>query len=129
MTVRLSLPRERYAQRADVARFIEALRPRLLALPGVPDAAAVNVVPLNNYLATTDLWRADRPAPPPDQLPEAHYRMITPELSSDLRRPVLIAGVSSTTTTRRRALQSSSSAGVSRSGSGLEKSRSATKSS
>ncbi len=77
LTVRMSLPRNRYVHRADMQRFIDVLRPRLLAIPGVLDAAAVNVVPLNNYLATADVWPADRPEPPPDQLPEAHYRMIT----------------------------------------------------
>ena len=77
LTVRMSLPRGRYVHRADVQRFIEVLRPRLLAIPGVTEAAAVNVVPLNNYLATADIWPADRPTPPADQLPEAHYRMIT----------------------------------------------------
>jgi predicted permease len=93
LTVRLSLPRGRYARRADVAQFIETLRPRLIALPGVLDAAAVNVVPLNNYLATTDLWRADRPAPAPDQLPEAHYRMITPSYFRTFGVPVLAGRV------------------------------------
>jgi putative ABC transport system permease protein len=89
LTVRLSLPRGRYAHRDDVKQFIEALRPRLLALPGVVDAAAVNVVPLNNYFATADLWRADRPAPPPDQVPEAHYRMITASYFQTFGVPVL----------------------------------------
>jgi predicted permease len=77
LTVRLSLPKARYAHRADVQHFIDVLRPRLMALPGVSDAAAVNVVPLNNYLATADVWLADHPMPAPDRLPEAHYRMIT----------------------------------------------------
>ena len=49
----------------------------------------MNVVPLNNYLATTDLWRADGPAPPPDQLPEAHYRMITSSYLRTFGVPVL----------------------------------------
>jgi putative ABC transport system permease protein len=89
LTVRLSLPRGRYAHRDDVKQFIEALRPRLLALPGVVDAAAVNVVPLNNYFATADLWRADGPAPPPDQVPEAHYRMITASYFQTFGVPVL----------------------------------------
>ncbi len=93
LTVRLSLPRTRYAQRARVEEFIERLRPRLLALPGVADAAAVNVVPLNNYLATSDLWRADRPTPSPDQVPEAHYRMVTPGYLHTFGIPVIAGRV------------------------------------
>ena len=91
LTVRLSLPRDRYSRRAHVQEFIDVLRPRLLALPGVSHVAAVNVVPLNNYLATSDVWRADRPAPAPDAVPEAHYRMITPGYLATFGVP-LIAG-------------------------------------
>ena len=59
LTARLSLPRSRYPRAEHSARFVEALRPRLLALPGVEDAAAVNVIPLNNYRATAYLWPAE----------------------------------------------------------------------
>jgi predicted permease len=77
LTARLSLPRNRYRTAADAAGFVDALRPRLLALPGVEDAAAVNVVPLNGYHATTDVWPADRPMPDPGNRPQAEYRMIS----------------------------------------------------
>ena len=77
LTVRLSLPRGTYPARADVVRFTDALRPRLLAIPGVVDVAAANVVPLNGYRATADIWPADRPEPPAADRPEAHYRMVS----------------------------------------------------
>ncbi len=77
LTVRLSLPPGTYPGRADVVRFTDALRPRLLAIPGVVDVAAANVVPLNGYRATADIWPADRPEPPPAERPEAHYRMVS----------------------------------------------------
>jgi predicted permease len=89
LTARLSLPRSRYRGTADSARFIDALRPRLLALPGVEDAAAVNVVPLNGYHATTDIWPADRPAPDPGNRPQAQYRMITPSYLATFGVPLL----------------------------------------
>ncbi len=89
LTARLSLPRSRYRGAADSARFIDALRPRLLALPGVEDAAAVNVVPLNGYHATTDVWPADRPAPDPGRRPQAQYRMITPSYLRTFGVPLL----------------------------------------
>jgi putative ABC transport system permease protein len=76
LTVRMSLPRARYRSRADVVRFTEVLRPKLLGIPGVLQAAAVNVIPLNGYRATVDFWPADRPEPPAPERPEAHYRMV-----------------------------------------------------
>ena len=76
LTVRMSLPRGRYRSRADVVRFTEDLRPKLLGIPGVLRAAAVNVIPLNGYRATVDFWPADRPEPPASERPEAHYRMV-----------------------------------------------------
>lgn len=89
LTARLSLPRARYPKTADAARFVEALRPRLLAIPGVEDAAAVNVVPFNGYHATADVWPADRPAPPPAERGQAQYRMISPTYIGTFGVPVI----------------------------------------
>ena len=91
LTVRLSLPKRQYPRTADSARFADTLRPRLLALPGVQDAAAVNVVPLNGYHATADVWPTDRPAPEPGARPQAQYRMISPSYVRTFGLP-LIAG-------------------------------------
>jgi putative ABC transport system permease protein len=91
LTVRLSLPRTVYPRASDAERFVENLRPRLMALPGVEDAAAVNVVPLNGYHATADAWPADRPAPPPAERPQAQYRMISASYDRTFGVP-LIAG-------------------------------------
>ena len=89
LTVRMSLPRGRYRTRADVVRFTEALRPRLVTIAGVTQAAAVNVVPLNGYRATVDFWPADRPEPPAAERPEAHYRMVGPSYLSAFGVPLL----------------------------------------
>jgi putative ABC transport system permease protein len=89
LTVRLSLPRARYRQTASIQRFAEDLRRRLLELPGVADAAAVNVVPLNGYHATADVWPADRPVPSRDRADEAQYRMVSPSYARTFGVPVL----------------------------------------
>ena len=89
LTARLSLPRLRYPRTAQAARFVDALRPRLLALPGVEDAAAVNVVPLNGYHATADIWPTDRPVPAPDNRAQAQYRMISPSYVRTFAVPLL----------------------------------------
>jgi putative ABC transport system permease protein len=91
LTARLALPRGRYPHTRQAARFVEDLRPRLLAIPGVEDAAAVNVVPLNGYHATADVWPGDRPAPPPAERGQAQYRMISPTYIRTFGLP-LIAG-------------------------------------
>jgi len=91
LTARLSLPRARYPKTANAARFVEDLRPRLIAIPGVEDAAAVNVVPLNGYHATAEVWPADRPEPPPSERGQAQYRMISPTYLRTFGVP-LIAG-------------------------------------
>jgi predicted permease len=91
LTARLSLPRGRYPRTAQAARLVEDLRPRLLAIAGVEDAAAVNVVPLNGYHATADVWPADRPAPLPAERGQAQYRMISPTYPRTFGVP-LIAG-------------------------------------
>lgn len=89
LTVRLSLPRGTYTGRADVVRFTDTLRARLLALPGVVGVAAANVVPLNGYRATADIWPADRPEPPAAERPEAHYRMVSPSHLATFGVPLL----------------------------------------
>ncbi len=89
LTMRLSLPRARYSHPADAQRFVEMLRPRLVGMPGVTDAAAVNVVPLNGYHATADVWPAARPAPPAEQRPQAEYRMVSPSYLRTFGVPLL----------------------------------------
>ncbi len=89
LTVRMSLPRARYRTRADVVQFTERVRADLLEIPGVPQAAAVNVVPLNGYRATVDIWPADRPEPPAAERPEAHYRMVGPSYLEAFGVPLL----------------------------------------
>lgn len=89
LTVRMSLPRARYRTRADVVRFTELLRGKFLGLPGVTQAASVNVVPLNGYRATVDFWPADRPEPVAAERPEAHYRMVGPSYLEAFGVPLL----------------------------------------
>ena len=89
LTVRLSLPRARYHARADVARFTDTVRSRLSAIPGVTQVSAANVVPLNGYRATADIWPADRPEPAPGERPEAHYRMVGPSYFPTFGVPLL----------------------------------------
>lgn len=76
LTIRLSLPRDKYDGRERIQRFADEVQPRLAALPGVRAAAAANVVPMNGYLATAAFLIDGTVA---KNAPEAHYRMITPD--------------------------------------------------
>jgi len=91
LTARLTLPRARFARTEQIQQFADALMPKLRAIPGVVEAAAVNVVPLNGYHATADVWPGDRPIPPPDERIQAEYRMISPSYVRTFGLP-LIAG-------------------------------------
>jgi predicted permease len=75
MTVQLSLPPTRYSSRDAIIRFYEALNDRLMALPASQAVGAISLLPLSGLLNTMDVAFPDRPAPPPDEVPQAHFRM------------------------------------------------------
>jgi predicted permease len=76
LTIRLSLPRTRYASRAAIETFADQARARIASLPGVRAVAAANVVPMNGYLATTAVFIDGIDV---KDAPDAHYRMISPD--------------------------------------------------
>ncbi|HEY7496910.1 MAG TPA: ABC transporter permease [Vicinamibacterales bacterium] len=76
LTVRLSLPRARYGNRAAIENFYDQLQPRIASLSGVRAVAAGNVVPMNGYLATAGFYVDGVIA---KDAPAAHYRMISPD--------------------------------------------------
>jgi putative ABC transport system permease protein len=86
LTVRLSLPRSRYHDRAAIETFYQEVHPRLTALPGIRTVAAANVVPMNGYLATTGFFVDGVTM---EDTPEAHYRMISPDYFRALRIELL----------------------------------------
>ncbi len=91
LTVRLSLPRKDYGEILELSQFYGQLETRIAALPGVRSVAAVNHVPLNGALASTDYKVADHPTASESQLPTALYRMVTPTYFQTMGIP-LVAG-------------------------------------
>jgi predicted permease len=79
LSVQLSLPPGTYGNRAALVRFFDVLRDRLGAIPGVESAGAVSLLPLSGLLSTVDIALPGRPAPPPNEVPQAHLRVATPE--------------------------------------------------
>jgi len=88
LVVRLALPRTHYKGKEEVVNFYRALEPRVASLAGVKSVAVANVVPTDNFLATVDFsivgrgWSAN-------QLPEAHYRMVTAQYFRTMEIPVI----------------------------------------
>jgi len=78
VSIQLSLPPARYASSSALVGFADALTPRLRALPGVRSAAAVSLLPLSGLLRTEDFRIVGRPEPPLNEVPQAHYRVVTP---------------------------------------------------
>lgn len=75
LTVQLSLPSGRYGTREAVAGFYDALADRLAALPTIRSVGAISLLPLTGLLATVDIELPEKPAPPPDEVPQAHFRI------------------------------------------------------
>jgi putative ABC transport system permease protein len=78
VSVQLSLPTARYSSREAIARFYDALGPKLAAMPGATAVGAVSLLPMSGLLNTMDVAFPDRPAPPADEVPQAHFRIATP---------------------------------------------------
>lgn len=75
LSVQLSLPPARYASRDAVLELYDALRVRFAATNGVRSVGVVSLLPLSGLLNTIDIAFPDRPAPPPDEVPQAHFRI------------------------------------------------------
>src|SRR5262249_26212225 len=71
-------PRTRYVERDAMVAFQRRLEDRFRALPGVRGVGGVNVLPLSGAQASVDFAVVGR-STPRDHLPEAEYRMITPD--------------------------------------------------
>jgi putative ABC transport system permease protein len=78
LSVQLSLPPRGYSSRDSLLHFYEALEERLRITPGVETAGVVSLLPLSGFLSTMDIALPDRAAPPPDEVPQAHFRVVSP---------------------------------------------------
>ena len=85
LTIRISLPRDKYGGRSAIQQFADQVHLRIASLPGIRAVAAANVVPMNGYLATAGFLIDGMTA---NNAPEAHYRMITPDYFSALGIPL-----------------------------------------
>ncbi|HVQ14031.1 MAG TPA: ABC transporter permease [Vicinamibacterales bacterium] len=89
LSLQLSLPPQSYGNRDALVQFNDALGDRLRAMPDVESAGLVSLLPLSGLLSTIDIAFPDRPAPPPDEVPQAHFRVASPEYFSAAGIPIL----------------------------------------
>jgi putative ABC transport system permease protein len=78
LSVQLALPPSRYSRPRDLTVFADRLHAQLTALDGVTEAAAISLLPLSGLLNTLDYRAAGLPEPLRDEIPQAHFRMVTP---------------------------------------------------
>jgi putative ABC transport system permease protein len=78
LSLQLALPPAKYAKSLDILTFADKLHAEFTGLFGVRDAAAISLMPLTGLLSTQDYRVVGQPAPPPNEVPQAHYRIVTP---------------------------------------------------
>jgi putative ABC transport system permease protein len=89
LTMGLSLPENKYpAMTERSAVFVEEVLERLMSTPGVRSAAVVSEMPLGEYNSTT-FTIAGRPLPPPEEMPSAVIRFVSPSYFKTLSIPFI----------------------------------------
>jgi putative ABC transport system permease protein len=78
LAVQLALPPVKYARTADIILFADRFRADVAAVPGVRDVSAISLLPLAGLLSTQDYRIVGQPAPSPNDVPQAHYRIAMP---------------------------------------------------
>jgi putative ABC transport system permease protein len=79
LSVNLALPGSKYKEPPQLSAFFEQLLGRVSALPGVESAAAVSALPLGGGGDVIAFVVEGRPEPPPEQVMDAEYRVVTPD--------------------------------------------------
>lgn len=78
LSMRVSLSATRYPNRSSVLAFQRRLEDRLRALPGAAAVGGASLLPLSGLRASVDFVIDGRPVPS-DRVPEAEYRIISPQ--------------------------------------------------
>lgn len=89
LTFTVSLPARTYATEDQIARFYQALVPRLQALPGVASAAGGRVLPFSGSRARTIVYREGQDPNRPGDTLEADMNLITPDWFRTLGTPLV----------------------------------------
>ena len=87
-TAQMSMPAQRYPDRAGQVRFWTAMVDGVRALPGVQSASATTMLPLRGG-GDTYFWRADAPPATPDDRHNALISLVADDYFETMRIPVV----------------------------------------
>jgi putative ABC transport system permease protein len=88
LTMRLELPNARYPDGDAQRRFAGTVVDRLRAVPGVDEAAAINVIPATGNNSGQSIEIEGIPNPDPSNPPSVDYRTATPAVFAALQIPI-----------------------------------------
>jgi putative ABC transport system permease protein len=77
LTMFLALPDAKYTSDQQTSSFYEQLIERVQNLPGVENAAAANIIPLDKMNTTSSIRIEGRPEPKPGEEPDANFRTVS----------------------------------------------------
>jgi putative ABC transport system permease protein len=89
LTMRVSLPMQKYTKPEQWRSFYARLIERVQGLPGVEAAGAVNILPLCGESQSGTVTVDTRAVPPDQTTPEADWRPVTPGFFKALRIPLI----------------------------------------
>ena len=85
MVAQLDLPESKYKSPAEIRNFYEQVMNRVRALPEKESAGMSEYVPFGECCASREIYAVGKPAPPPGQVPWAHYSAVTPDYFSTMQ--------------------------------------------
>jgi putative ABC transport system permease protein len=89
LTINVALPGAKYREDTQRVAFTDQLLARVAALPRVESAAVVSALPLGGGENLSSFSIEGRPAPPPNQVVDAEYRIVSPGYFATMGIPLL----------------------------------------
>ena len=89
LTMRVQLPRAKYAEPHQKVEFFKQAEQRIAALPGVQSVGAISYLPLTGPAARDGFKIVGQPDPAPGQEPPCEVRVITPTYFQAMGIPLL----------------------------------------
>jgi len=89
LTLRVQLPRPKYAENPPRINFYNQVLPRIQNVPGVESVGLINFMPLSGWWNVFPVTIEGQPAVPKGQEPEIDYRVVSSSYFSVMKIPLL----------------------------------------
>ena len=89
LTLRLTPSEGRYEGGAQQAGYYRMVREQVLSVPGIVSVGATNLLPLRRGNMRVAFMAEDNPIPPGGSVPNANYRVVTPDYFRAMGIPLL----------------------------------------